>query len=195
MGCWGAGADYQLPSPPRAATSVPHNPSDRVPFRSPSPRRPAPPERQASRQLHCAPHGFRDPHPHPHPTPGPAARPIPRSQLRAGKPQVGGRRGAHLRRRRGALGASGRRGGGGHVVGQRRRLLLPGIPLSPPRLVPPAPKRGTCRGKVRLRLGNAWRSPAPPARPPRAPSPPPAWSAAPARCPPGPVRGGRAWLR
>lgn len=99
-GCSSAGANDLLTPLPRAAIPVPRSRTPRtrrarVPHRSPSQSRPAPPGRQESRQP-PAPHGSRDPQPR-------AARPPPPR----GKPQVGGRGGAHLRRR-GALGAGGR---------------------------------------------------------------------------------------
>lgn len=153
-----AGADYQLPPLPLTATSVPRPRRSRTPYttlRPPGQRLPVPSSGQGSRRR---PHGSRDP------GPWPPARRDPRAPPPGRKPQVEGRRGAHLSRR-GALGASWRRGGGGGHVVERRRLLLPGTPLSPPRPAPPAPKCETSRRKVRPRLRNAKRGPAAPASP------------------------------
>lgn len=105
---------------------------------------------------------------------------MPRALPRGRQPQVGGQRGAHLRRWRGAFGARRRGGGGGHVVGPPR--LLPGTPLSPPLSVLLPLNVGLLGEKFGCGSGT-------PSAAPRRPAllPPPA--AAPARCPPG-VRGG-----
>lgn len=166
MGCSGSGqmtSSYLCPGPQLQTRALWRSRTrtfrrDQVPLRSPSRRRPAPPERQGSRQ-HPAIHGSRDP---------PCA-PIPRATLPGRKPQVGGRRGAHLRRRRGALHARCRGSSrGGHVV-RPRPLLLPGTPL-------PSPPHASCPQNVGLlgkKFGCSSDTPsAAPRHPPRAASPP-----------------------
>lgn len=115
---------------------------------------------------------------------------LPRAAIPArpgGKEATGrGRRGAHLRRR-GALGAGRRRGGGGGHVVQRRRRAAPSrnsaLPSPPCRS---GPQTWDFSEKSSRRLRNA--------RPVRRLLPSAA-SPATARCPPEPVRGGRAPLR
>lgn len=191
-------ADYELAPLPRAATSVPrpreqrdpHDPQGSGPLRSPFPRRAAPPHPQEDRTPGSAPARPRLPR-HASPLrPGLPRSPIPRAPQPDRKPQVGGPRGAHLRKRRGALRAGCRGGGGGHVVGP---LLLryPGTPLSPPRAS--CPQMWDSSGK---KFGCGSGTPSAALQyPPRAASPCAAVATEPARCPPGRVCRGRARLR
>lgn len=115
---------------------------------------------------------------------------LPRAAIPArpgGKEATGrGRRGAHLRRR-GALGAGRRRGGGGGHVVQRRRRAAPSrnsaLP-SPPCRSGPQTWDFSEKSSRRLRNARLVRRLLPSAASP-----------ATARCPPEPVRGGRAPLR